>query len=169
MDALLMWCGLAGAWLLVAGPVYQAALELREHELAVDRLEAARAIASKTPSVSRWWWLVPPAKIVLERRRTQAHRQIYMDALSVEQFESLVSFINKATGWLLVASGGFLLAAKETLQALRERQFGALASAAVVAGVTILCVLYTVWRMAMSERVLAEKTAQVAASKPASP
>jgi hypothetical protein len=30
VDGVIAWCGFVGAWLLVAGPIYQAALELPE-------------------------------------------------------------------------------------------------------------------------------------------
>ncbi len=61
MDVLISTIGLAGAWLLLAGSIYQAVLELRAHELAVDRLEKIGA-ATRTQRVSSWWWLVPPIK-----------------------------------------------------------------------------------------------------------
>jgi hypothetical protein len=114
MHELISWCGFFGSWLLVAGPVYQAALELQEQAMERDEIEAAGKGVSQPPPVSPWWWLVPPVKYVLERRRDRAFRRDFLHALSPRQVESLVNFLNKATGWLAVGTGGLLLAIKET-------------------------------------------------------
>jgi hypothetical protein len=45
MNQVIAWVGFLGAWLLVAGPLYQGALELREEE--VDR-EGIAALAQLT-------------------------------------------------------------------------------------------------------------------------
>ena len=104
MDLLISVIGLFGAWLLLAGSIYQAVLELRAHELAVERLQEVGALA-RTQRVSAWWWLFPPLKVYLERRRATAKKEVYFNALSADEFEGLVSFLNKATGWLCLRSG----------------------------------------------------------------
>ena len=50
MHGAILWCGFVGAWLLVAGPVYQAALELDAEEVARDALENA---ANQLPPSAR--------------------------------------------------------------------------------------------------------------------
>jgi len=60
MHGAILWCGFVGAWLLVAGPVYQAALELDAEEVARDALENAANRLPPTPQPSVWWWLIPP-------------------------------------------------------------------------------------------------------------
>jgi hypothetical protein len=45
---LIAWCGFFGAWFLVAGPVYQAALELEEEGLERD------TFAPRSPG----WWVL---------------------------------------------------------------------------------------------------------------
>jgi hypothetical protein len=60
MHLITAWCGFVGAWVLVAGPVYQGAIELGEVE--VDR-EAIRSQADATgrpARISPWWWPLPP-------------------------------------------------------------------------------------------------------------
>lgn len=116
MHELAAWCGFLGAWLLVAGPVYQAVLELRAEELETDRLRAAMSEIEEPPRVSPWWWLVPPVRLVLQRRRTERHQQHMMDTLSDPDYEAFRSYVNKAFGWLLVGLGGLFIAAKETVE-----------------------------------------------------
>jgi hypothetical protein len=119
VDGVISWCGFVGAWLLVAGPVYQAALELREQDIERDRIEEVTHQVAAPPAVSAWWWLLPPVRYLLERRRIRRWRGDMMAALPHEDVEALVDYLNKARGWLLVGAGGSLIAVKETLE-LRE-------------------------------------------------
>ena len=43
MEQFIAWCAFLGAWLLFAGPVLQAALELREQQLSREEFESANA------------------------------------------------------------------------------------------------------------------------------
>ena len=54
MEALIAWCGFAGAWLLFGGPVYQAALELQEQDIERDRLAELGDQAQGPPPLPRW-------------------------------------------------------------------------------------------------------------------
>jgi hypothetical protein len=54
MDGVIAWCGFFGAWLLVAGPVYQAALELQEQDIERERLQEATAQVPAPDPVSAW-------------------------------------------------------------------------------------------------------------------
>ncbi len=119
VDGFIAWCGFLGAWLLFAGPVFQAALELREQEIERDRIAAAMATVPKPPPVSNWWWLLPPVHYVLTRRRSDTYRNAVWAALDAEDVAALVLFSSKAVGWALVGLGGLLLALKETWE-LRE-------------------------------------------------
>jgi hypothetical protein len=42
VETLIAWCGFLGAWLLFAGPIFQAALELQEESREADRIEAEK-------------------------------------------------------------------------------------------------------------------------------
>src|ERR1700743_2333598 len=95
---LLSLFGLLGAWLLVAGGVYQAVLDLRAHEGARDRIEAIVHQLPPPPPVSAWGWLLPPVKIVRERRRRRVHFEDFVAALSFEDFSALLRLRAKAFG-----------------------------------------------------------------------
>ena len=113
VEVAVLWFGLIGAWLLVAGPVYQAALDLREQDLEHDRLRALQADVPPLPPLSPWWWLLPPVRLVLAARRSKRLRRTYFDLLDVRDVEALFTYINQATGWLFVSGGALLLALKE--------------------------------------------------------
>ena len=117
------WCAFFGAWLLVAGPIYQAALELAAEELEVERLHEIGRSVPTPRRASRWWWLLPPAHWRLERRRRNAMKQATIDHMAPEDFEDLARFMNKAFGWALVAAGAFCLALKETYELVESHDW----------------------------------------------
>jgi hypothetical protein len=123
LEALIRWLAFIGAWLLFAGPIYQAALELQEEDIEIDRIRAAGATVQKPPKASMWWWVFPPAKIYLESRRRKDFERRVMGALSLEDFEAMVSFRNKSNGWLYVALGGFCIACKETYELMHANEW----------------------------------------------
>ncbi|MCW2842736.1 MAG: hypothetical protein JWN22_652 [Nocardioides sp.] len=114
MHEAILWCGFLGAWLLVAGPLYQAVLELEAEELQVDRIRALGETVPAPPEISAGWWLVPPVRWLLVRRRRERHQQEILNQMSDDDFDAMTGFVNKAVGWLLVGAGGFLIATKET-------------------------------------------------------
>ena len=76
MAYVIHWAGFVGAWLLVAGPLLQGAIELREEEIDREGFEALRGKVDYPAPISRWWWLLPPVAYVKNRRRNDAfHRQ----------------------------------------------------------------------------------------------
>jgi hypothetical protein len=56
MSHAMAWRGFFGARLLVAGPIYQAAIELRDEEFRRSDLEEAAASVEPPPRVSAWVW-----------------------------------------------------------------------------------------------------------------
>lgn len=114
MEHVIAWAGFAGAWLLVAGPLYQGALELREEDVDREGLEASKARVEPPEMPSPWWWLLPPVFYLLRRQRSREYRRAVFDQLTQDQKEQFVSFVNKATGWFTVALGASLLAAEQT-------------------------------------------------------
>lgn len=118
-----MWTGFLGAWLLVAGPAYQASLELRAEDAAIESVRAVQSRMPPPPPVSPWWWLVPPVHLVRSRQRRQDHRQQMIDAMEPDEFTTLTRFVNKATGWLYVAGGGFLLALRATYDVVTDENW----------------------------------------------
>ena len=51
LDYLIAICGFVGGWLLVAGPVWQAALELAEEEIDQEAIEHVKQIVQPPPPV----------------------------------------------------------------------------------------------------------------------
>ena len=118
----ILWCGFFGGWLLVAGPVYQAALELGDQDLSRDDLQPAAAY-TPPPKVSPWWWLLPPIGYWLQRRRSRLARREIMLYWTPEQRAGFVDFANRATGWMVVAMGAALIAAKETYELVENYEW----------------------------------------------
>jgi hypothetical protein len=155
VEALIAWCGFAGAWLLFGGPVYQAVLELHEQDIERDRIaEAGERIDPPRP-VSRWWWLLPPVWYVLERRRRQQYRDAVLAALARPVVEALVNYIDKATAWLFVGLGGFLIAVKETWELAEHYEWPLYVFWALVVAMVAVASANAALRMARSRSVLA--------------
>ena len=152
-SALLAWAGPVGAWLLFAGPVYQASVELRtQAALRAGVADAVRTVDAAA-RVSAWWWLLPPVAVVLQRRRTREFQAAVFDILSPAQIAEWVRLTEKATGWWLVAAGAFLIAVHETGGLLGELDAAPWAVWPVVAVCGSLGVLFTVARQHTTERI----------------
>jgi hypothetical protein len=117
MDRVILWVTFAGAWLLVAGPLYQGSVELNELDVDREGIQGKAAAARTTQArPSAWWWLLPPVMYALHRRWYRALRQEMLAQLTQTQREQLTSFQSKSTGWFTVAAGATLLAVGETWQ-----------------------------------------------------
>lgn len=114
IDTIMAWCGFAGAWLLVAGALYQGALELKEQNLDRTGFDTTVESIEPPPRPSPWWWFLPPAMFVLRRRRANEYHRDVLSQFTPQQRAERSVFIQKATGWFVVASGASLLAVKET-------------------------------------------------------
>jgi hypothetical protein len=121
MDGVIAWATFAGAWLLVAGPLYQGSVELNELDVDREGIQGKTLAAQTTQGrPSAWWWLLPPVMYVLHRRWYRALRRELLSQLTQTQREQLTSFQSKATGWFTVAGGAARLAAGETWQIVRH-------------------------------------------------
>jgi hypothetical protein len=120
MEYVIAICGFIGGWLLVAGPVWQAAIELRDEEIDQEAIEAVKSTIEVPPPISAWWWLLPPVAYVLQLRRRSQYQVKFNAALEPEQLAQTISFFNKANGWIIVAIGGFLIAVKETWELVED-------------------------------------------------
>jgi hypothetical protein len=123
MNEVFAWVGFLGAWLLVAGPLYQGALELHEQDVDRDAIEATSARIPQPDPPSPWWWLLPPVLYLIRRRRHRAFRRAALAELTQAQREQFASFVNKANGWFTVAAGATLLAAEQTWQAVERTRW----------------------------------------------
>ena len=114
MSLVALWCGVVGAWLLVAGSIYQAFLELHKEQVAADQMARATTTVPSPPAVSSWWWLLPPVKLYRDGQRRNQHRLTFLASLTSDERETIVAFLSLSRGWLLVATGGLLIAIQQT-------------------------------------------------------
>jgi hypothetical protein len=129
MDEVVNWAGFVGAWLLVAGPTLQGAMDLHRIE------RSSRKPGQRLPS--RWWWLLPPVMYVLSRSR-------FRDGSSRSR-----EFRDSGTGWFYVAGGGALLAAKETYDLAQIFGWGTISTVVVYVAALAICTLITTVRMVL--------------------
>lgn len=122
MGTVMAWSGFLGAWLLVAGPLYQGAIELLEQDRAAADGRPTD-LPAPPPQPSAWWWLLPPAMLTLRRRRSRAYRRTVLAQLTPQQQAERAGFLHKAAGWFVVASGGTLIAIKETGELVEHHEW----------------------------------------------
>jgi hypothetical protein len=91
LNEVILWATFAGAWLLVAGPLYQGSVELGELDFDRD--------------------------LTVSRERQQPSQTAQLTHTQREQMARLQS---KSAGWFTVAAGATLLAAGETWQIVRH-------------------------------------------------
>lgn len=154
MDYFIAVCGFLGAWLLVAGPLLQASLELAEQELDQEKFDEAVSTIPRPERISVWWWLLPPVAYYRIQKRNSAYHDAVMNALPVEQRKQSVQFLNKATGWFIVAAGALLLATKETWELVQQFEWPLWLFWVLVVVVFALCVANAVVRMNNSNKIL---------------
>lgn len=154
METVILWMGFIGAWLLFAGPIYQAALELRDEDIEIDRLHAARSKIQAPARTPVWWWLLPPVKIYAEFKGKREYQYRYMKALTREDIESLVSFRSKASAWLFVALGGFCIACKESYELAHHQAWSTRILIVIVVAMLILSILNLVVRIKNAEAIV---------------
>jgi len=152
MDQVIDWAGFLGAWLLVAGPLYQGALELREEDVDREGLEASKARVEPPEMPSPWWWLLPPVFYLIRRHRSRAYRQAVFASLTQAQQDQFTSFVSKALGWFTVALGAALLAAEQTWRITERYDWPEWLFGLVVAVMLGACVLNTALRMIADAR-----------------
>lgn len=164
MHELITWSGFVGAWLLFAGPLFQAAVELDEQgDQRVGMSEASRAVGGPEP-LSPWWWLLPPVAYVLQVRRQRAYRSAVFAALSPVELESFVEFTSVATGWSMVAAGAFFIALKETYELVEVYEWPGWVLPIVALVMLALSAANTVVRIRRAHQMLGEKRRAAAAS-----
>ena len=158
MHAVIAWSGFVGAWLLVAGPLFQAAVELDEQG---DRRSGAARAARQVdrPRLSPWWWLLPPVAYVLERRRQRQFRQQLFDTLTQDELEGFVQFTSVATGWAMVAAGAFFIAVKETYEVTELYEWPVGAFVALLVAMLAACAVNTVVRVRRAHALIETKAA----------
>ena len=123
METLIAWAGFAGAWLLVAGPIYQASVELQSESEVMERVRGHLKDVPRPEPVSVWWWLLPPVHMILQSRRSDRHRESLLAELTQEEFEAMTRFMKIARGWMYVGLGAWLIAWKETWELVEHQEW----------------------------------------------
>jgi len=154
MDVFIHWAGFLGAWLLVAGPLFQAAVELRDEELDREQFERVKTEVPPQESMSGWWWLLPPVAYYKNSKRNARYQKAMMAALPPSTREQFVGFMNKANGWFTVAAGAFLIALKETWELVELYELPVAVYWVAVVVLSALAVGNTVARMLRADEAL---------------
>ena len=157
MDWFILACGSLGAWLLVAGPLYQAALELREQEIDREKIDAVVSSVAPPARMSPLWWLLPPVAYFKQRKLSTEHRNRIMEALPKEQIEQTLTFMNKARGWLIVSFGAFLIAIKETWELVEHLHWPLWSFIVLIVIAFVLSVAHAAYQMYATQKVLGDQ------------
>jgi hypothetical protein len=148
------WCGFLGAWLLFAGPVYQADTELDAEVRECREFMSVTHTVDLPPPVSAWWWLIPPVGWLLHHRRQRVVREQMRTVLTDSQVAQLVSIAEKATGWALVGGGAGLIAVKETWTLTRAYGWATVVFWLILAAMVVGCVAFTANRARRRNAIL---------------
>jgi hypothetical protein len=159
MNEAIAWALFAGSWLLVAGPLYQAGIELNELELDHEGIHTLANQLPRPQLPSAWWWLLPPVMYYLAHRRNQANQRAIFAAMTDAQRAQFRSFKNKAAGWLTVALGATLLAAGETWDIVEHYEWPQWLFWLLIVVMLGLSVINTAVRMASGDRDLRRNAA----------
>ena len=117
MNSMILVIETIGAWLLFGAPLLKATTELHEEVAGWEKIRSKHAATKKIDigKVSFWWWLVPPLKVMFEKRRIRRIRKAYAAIkLSDETQESLYKYALKVKGWSGVTLGGWFVAISTT-------------------------------------------------------
>jgi len=153
METFFEWLAFIGAWLLFAGPIYQAALKLQDEDIEFDRIRAAGSKIERPPKVSSWWWILPPIKFYKELKRGNINRQSIIKALPSEDVEAIISFNSKATAWLMVAVGGLCVACQESYTLTQHNKWNNIVLLLLIVGMFGLSILNLVSRLNRAKEI----------------
>jgi hypothetical protein len=167
VDVFIHWAGFLGAWLLVAGPLFQAATELRDEDLDREQFEKVKTDVPPQESISGWWWLLPPVAFIRGRRRNDRYQKAVMAAMPAAAREQFVGFMNKANGWFTVAAGAFLIALKETWELVELYELPVAIYWIAVVILSIVAVGNTVVRVVRADEILHADDPEYAARRKA--
>ncbi|WP_431279272.1 hypothetical protein [Leifsonia poae] len=169
MHLFILWVGFVGAWLLFAGPLYQAAIELQDEQLDRERFDAAMHDVGEPERVSNWWWLLPPVAYWKQRKVQTEYRMRVFEALGSEELHKTVRFLDKAKGWMIVAGGAFFIGVKETWELVEASEWPIWVFWVLVVLMPLIGIIYTVANVSRSNGVVKkaeEREAERAQSAP---
>ena len=148
------WCGFVGAWLLVAGAIYQAAIDLSEVKVDSAMIRAAANTIPAATKVSPWWWLLPPVAYVMTTNRQRAWRLQIMASLTPEKRAEFLTYSNAALGWFVVGAGAALIGFQEAAELAEIMEWPGATTIPLIAAAAALGLGFTVRRMHISQLAL---------------
>ncbi|MBY8858996.1 hypothetical protein K7711_21155 [Nocardia sp. CA2R105] len=148
--------GAFGAWLLVAGPLYQAAMELRDQGSTERRELPAEVVSPRR--ISPWWWLVPPVAYWKYRQERERMKRAVLQVLTADEVQRILTFSNTALGWLLVAGGATCIAVKETWEFVEAMEWAWGWTLLLVAVAGMAALGNTSYQTARTSRILVAAT-----------
>jgi hypothetical protein len=154
MDVFIHLAGFLGAWLLVAGPLLQGAIELRDEEMDREGFERVKTDVPYPAPISRWWWLLPPVAYYKDKKRSDEFRNATMGVLTAQQRQQFVGFTNKATGWFTVAGGAFLIFLKEAWELAELFELPVWVYVVVVVLLAIAAIANTISRLSRADALI---------------
>jgi len=148
METFILWIGFIGAWLIFAGALRQATLELQNEDIEIDRIREASSKIPRPAPTSKWLLLVFPIKLYIDFKRGKEHQRQISALLTSDDVKSLTSLRNKAIGWMSVAGGGFCIALKETYELGHHQEWGG----GILLGLVIFMFILSVLNAALMRR-----------------
>ncbi|MGW4246140.1 hypothetical protein [Nocardia sp. NPDC004722] len=153
MEAIAAWSGYIGAWVLVAGPMYQGAVELGELGRNTAQIRS-QMHEIPHPRVSPWWWLLPPVAYFRTRGSESAWQQQVLESLTAQQRAEFVSYSNKAAGWFVVGGGAALIGVKEAVDLVETLEWPTPIAIVLIVAAAAIALTFTVRRMQLTDRAL---------------
>ncbi|GAA2058990.1 hypothetical protein [Williamsia deligens] len=164
-ETVIAWSGFLGAWLLVAGPLYQGAVELLEQDQRAAA-ETSNRLPAPPPPPSAWWWLLPPFMLILRRRRSNRYRDDVLARLTPAERAQRAGFLHKAAGWFVVALGGTFIAIKEMGELVEHHEWSRMVLPTLVVAMLIAASSSTIYFI---KRRRHDPSAQSAVTSPPRP
>lgn len=106
--------GFIAEWLLFTFSLHQAVIELSEQKEALNDIKLA---SKKYQNVSAMYWLFPPLKVWLEKRRME--KILHDITINTKNFDQLFGLSNRAIAWAYLAVAEIfisLIATNEVLE-----------------------------------------------------
>lgn len=105
--------GFIAEWLLFTFSLHQAVIELSEQKEALDDIKLA---STKYRSVSPFYWLFPPLKVWLEKKRME--KILHDITVNTKDFDELFGLSNRAIAWAYLAVAEIFISAIATNEVL---------------------------------------------------
>jgi hypothetical protein len=154
METVLQIIAFIGSWLLFAGPIYQAALELQDEDIELDRIRSTGDVLRKEAHISGWLWVVPPYALYKRSKNKKIFMQKYLNSLTQVDIEQLISFRSKATAWMLVAIGGFCIASNETYILMHDIHWSIFVFILIVLAMLIASIAHLIYRIKQDHKLI---------------